>query len=267
MLGTQVRRSLESFHPIAPSRTQLDLSTVSSSYFNEFDIVVNCAGVVPQLQPSEKQLAELNTNLVRKLARSSARVVHFSSDCVFSGKSGKYRESSGLDAKDPYGLSKAKADLYANDLTVIRASIVGPDERGYSLLSWIQGLEDHSEVQGYCDHLWNGVTSITMSNVVRGIIESGDFHSGVRHLVPLDQVSKAELIRLLAARLGKTLTVTDVERGPIDKTLVTDFPSYNDYLWELAGWSVPPSIAEMINRDLNETFSRPPKARVNPRKR
>lgn len=249
MLGSQVTKALAEFDPEVPSRKQLDLRRVPPAVFKDFDIVVNCAGQIPQRNPSRDELFAINTELVRTLSRTGKRVIHFSSDCVFSGNRGGYIESSNMDATDDYGVSKARADILAQDLTVLRASIVGPDSSGRSLAGWVAAQRDHSEVTGYIDHLWNGVTSVTISKVVRGIVEEDLFHQGVRHFVPKNVVSKAQLVRLIASKIGKHLTVTDTLQGAVDKTLSTSFPVYNETLWRIAGWHSPPTVSDMLQND------------------
>ncbi len=101
---------------------------------------------------------------------------------------------------------------------------------------------------GYAIHRWNGVTTEVFARVAKGIITGGLFKPTIQHLVPADSVSKAELIRLIAKRVGRDdlNIIPQIMPAPIDRTLKTMYKDRNLAFWQAGGYARPPRIAEMI---------------------
>jgi dTDP-4-dehydrorhamnose reductase len=224
----------------------------------KFDFVINCIGAIPQKYPRGsyaeiRQMIELNSFLPHFLNEQSIlhgfHVIQIATDCVFSGKSGKYTEESLHDASDIYGVSKSLGEKYADDAMTIRCSIIGRnDQTNSSLHNWVLSNQPNATLSGYRNHLWNGITTLAFARIVRGVIDNGLFQSIVQHVLPSDVVSKSELIRVIAQVNNRTdlnIMATDHEMT-MDRTLRSLYPEKNQLLWRYAGYEKIPSISELV---------------------
>lgn len=183
--------------------------------------VVNCIGL------SSGSLADLihtNSKLLQHLSASlpsDCLLVHASTDAVFSGISGPRAVSERTDALDPYGLSKRLGECYALEhprTVVLRTSIIGLelDRPPRSLLSWFLRSD---RVDGYTNHLWNGITTIAWAELCNAALH-GDLHPGV-HQPGTKSISKYELLRTISSVWNLSTVVTPVACAhPIDRRLV-----------------------------------------------
>jgi len=225
----------------------------------EVGFVVNCIGLISHLideQDASCRLnaASLNALFPHELAIyakiKGIRVVQIATDCVFSGKEGGYLESSEHDATDVYGVTKSMGEVQAENVMNIRASIIGREQRGFkSLLEWVLSQPLDSEIPGYTDRLWNGVTTLAFARVVAGVIGEGLFRPGVHHLLPSDKVSKAELVEIIAETFGRQDIKVRCEASGVTKdlTLGTENPGFNATLWMGGGYKQIPNISLMIS--------------------
>ena len=222
------------------------------------DFVFNGIGLIKQRidenNPDSVSLAtSLNSDFPRRLATAAeARgisVIQVATDCVYAGTRGNYVEDSPQDATDVYGKTKSLGEVSSSVVMHLRCSVIGPEiGASLSLFEWVRKQPAGAQLTGYTDHLWNGVTSDAFGRVVVAIIASGLFESGVQHLVTSSVVSKAQLVRLIAQRCGRTdITVADGATGkPVDRTLATNHPERNLALWEAAGYGAIPSVEQLV---------------------
>ncbi len=189
---------------LAPETVLLDLT--GKEEFERFldskhyDVIINCAGILIKESETRKDLAAyLNSflphMLERRFAGSDTRIIHLSTDCVFSGDSGPYREDSGYDGKTFYDRSKALGELTNGKDLTLRMSIIGPDMKsdGSGLFNWF-ALQT-GKIPGYVAAAWNGVTTTLLA---RGIeAAAGQGLSGLYHLTPAESISKYDLLVLL----------------------------------------------------------------------
>jgi len=146
-----------------------------------------------------------------------------------------YSESNQRDPVDVYGLTKNIGELSISDSMLIRCSIVGKELRSRnSLLEWVLSQPKTALINGYVNHIWNGVTTLHFSQIIAGVIKSGTYKPGVVHLVPKDIVNKYELIQFEAEK-------------PINRSLSTINPEQNLQLWRNGGYNGVPTIAEMVS--------------------
>lgn len=214
---------------------------------NTFDIVVNCIGILIQQSEARKDLAAyLNGYLPHFLERfyreSSTRVIHLSTDCVFSGKHAPYHEDSPYDGETYYDRSKALGEIINDKDLTFRMSIIGPDMQkgGVGLFNWFYAQT--GKIKGYQKSIWNGITTITLAKGIDAAITQN--LAGLYHLVPSGNISKYDLLKLLASVFNRDdITVTPEASTISDKTLVntrTDFtysvPSYEVMLAEMKQW-------------------------------
>ncbi len=165
----------------------------------DYDVVVNCIGLLVQKSEEEKEKASyLNAYLPRLLEKyyqnTQTKVIHISSDGVFSGAQPEYKENSPYDGQSFYSRSKALGEINnAKDLT-IRTSIVGPELslNGRSLFGWF--FRQTEEIQGYTNSFWKGITTVELAKAIEAMIEQNI--SGIYHLVPSAKISKFDLLSL-----------------------------------------------------------------------
>jgi dTDP-4-dehydrorhamnose reductase len=213
-------------------------------------IVINCVGVVKQLAQASDVLASvpINTLLPHRLSRlceaSDARLVHFSTDCVFSGKRGNYGESDRADATDVYGLSKLLGEVSGPNAITLRTSMVGRElTSSRSLLDWF--LSQRGSVKGYRRAIFSGLPTVELARIVRDlVIPRPDLH-GLYH-VSAEPISKFDLLQLFADAYQQ-----DVEIVP-DDGLVIDRSLNSDRFRNATGYrprSWPELVAEMRRFD------------------
>lgn len=214
---------------------------------NEFDIVVNCIGVLNQkVDLNKADGIFLNSYLPHFIAQcikdKKTKLIHLSTDCIFSGKVGGYVENSPADSYTLYGQSKALGEVNdARNLT-IRTSIIGPDRNrdGIGLMNWF--LSQKNPVYGYSRVKWTGVTTLTLAQSIDAAIKQNI--AGVYHLVNNQCISKYELLMIMNEEL-RDIKIEIIPQDEIycDKSLVNtrvdfDFkiPSYRDMIQELNIW-------------------------------
>ena len=225
----------------------------------KIDYVVNAIGMIKQVIDEENpsdiaDAVKINTDFALQLNKISSntgiRVIQIGTDCVYSGLKGSYSEDSLFDPVDVYGKTKLMGEQASNESMLIRTSILGKELlSSVSLLEWVLTQPVGAKINGFTNHLWNGVTTMHFSKVVSGIISADRFIKGITHLVPNDCVSKYELVKLISAEFGRT----DLEISPfphekaIDRTLVTKDPNRNLHMWEGAGYNSAPNIRDMVS--------------------
>lgn len=222
------------------------------------DWIINCIGLIGQKHDlnqmrNVKNSIAINSTFPLRLAeyamRRDLRVIQIATDCVYSGRKSKYLEKDQHDALDVYGKTKSLGEPHSDNVLNLRTSIVGPEQTGhYSLFEWFRNLPHESEVSGFSNHLWNGVTTEAFAKVALGIVESGDLISGIQHLIPADSLSKHELLMLFAQKLGRQDIRISAKHTeiPINRILDTGNPETNRKLWALGGYDSPPTIKELV---------------------
>jgi len=187
--------------------------------------------------------------LAHAAARLGSRVLQIATDCVYSGHTGNYRESSAHDPLDVYGKSKSLGEVRSSCVHHLRCSIVGPESKdGASLLEWFLRQPSGANVRGYTNHHWNGITTLQFARTCHGIIRSSLSLPHLQHLVPLDRVTKSELLRSFAQAFGRPDTCIEPSeaREALDRTLETENPELNRQIWAAAGYAAPPTIQQMV---------------------
>jgi dTDP-4-dehydrorhamnose reductase len=209
--------------------------------------VVNCIGVVKQQQSAKDPIACLGINslfphrLARLCQAAGARLIHVSTDCVFSGKKGKYLESDLPDAEDLYGRSKLLGEVKGPGCLTLRTSIIGRELNSrHSLIEWFLSNEGRT-VNGYRCAIFSGLTTTALAELIAHLLVKFPNLEGLWH-VAAEPINKFDLLTL----------VRDSFQAPIQVVPSDDFHcdrSLNDARFRQAtGWS-PRSWPDMI-RDL-----------------
>ncbi|MFB9265871.1 dTDP-4-dehydrorhamnose reductase family protein [Bradyrhizobium erythrophlei] len=187
------------------------------------DVVINCIGLVKQLAAADDVFSALPINsllphrLARLCAMLGARLIHVSTDCVFSGDKGMYREEDFSDAGDLYGRSKFLGEVDYPHAITLRTSIIGHElDSAHGLVDWF--LAQKGRVFGYTKAVFSGLTTNELARVMHDfVIPCGELH-GVYH-VSVDAIDKCALLRLVAEVYGKATEITPDDRVVIDRSL------------------------------------------------
>jgi dTDP-4-dehydrorhamnose reductase len=189
-------------------------------------IVVNCIGLVKQLSNADDPLQALpiNSMLPHRLARNTeligARLIHISTDCVFSGRKGQYRESDMSDATDLYGKSKYLGEVDYPHTITLRTSIIGHElESTHGLVGWF--LAQNDQVNGYTKAIFSGLPTVELSRVVRDFVLPHPELSGLYH-VASSPISKFDLLELVSKVYGKSIAILPDDKVVIDRSLNAD---------------------------------------------
>lgn len=187
------------------------------------DVVINCIGIVKQLADANDPLIALPINalLPHRLARlaqvAGARLVHMSTDCVFSGTKGNYVESDLPDAYDLYGRSKLLGEVDYPNAVTLRTSIIGHELTGNrSLIDWF--LSQTTEVQGYKNAIFSGLPTVEIARIIHDhVIPNPDLH-GLYH-VSAEPINKFDLLSLVSKEYGKKIEIRQKDDFVIDRSL------------------------------------------------
>ena len=224
----------------------------------EIDYAINAIGLIKQLiredDPSSVEAAKvINTEFPEKLQdyaiNSQTKIIQIGTDCVYSGSRGGYTEDDKFDPEDVYGETKANGELNSKNLMTIRCSIIGREPKSTnSLIEWVLSRPKDAKINGYVNHLWNGVTTLDFAKVVTGVIKTDAFQIGNMHLVPKNEISKFNLVKNIASEFGrKDIEVTEyLAPNSINRTLKTVNHERNTKLWALGGYNDVPTIEELL---------------------
>ena len=190
------------------------------------DVVINCVGLVKQLADAEDplQAIPINALLPHRLARLceliGARLVHISTDCVFAGEKGDYRETDPSDAKDLYGKSKYLGELAYPHTVTLRTSIIGHElQSAHGLVAWF--LSQQELCNGYTKAIFSGLPTVVLAQVIRDVVIPRPDLSGVYH-VAAQPISKYDLLKLIASVYRKSIEIVPDDRLVVDRSLNAD---------------------------------------------
>jgi dTDP-4-dehydrorhamnose reductase len=211
------------------------------------DIMINCIGILNQSaerNPLDAYLinGKLPHHLQKAADKVGGKLIHISSDCVFSGEYGDHTEQDTPDGFTMYARTKRLGEIKSDPHLTIRTSIIGPEVRaeGIGLLHWF--MQQEGIVKGYRYTLWNGVTTLELAKFVHHVIELPV--SGLFHLVSPAKISKLELLHLFQTVFEiNNVTLVPDENIKINRTLINtrkdvDYavPGYETMLNELREW-------------------------------
>lgn len=207
------------------------------------DVVINCIGIIKQLAAAKDPVTSLTINslfphrLALACKAAGSRLIHISTDCVFSGKKGHYTEDDFADADDLYGRTKFLGEVDYPHAVTLRTSIIGHELKGcYSLIDWF--LAQEGRVNGYTGAIYTGFPTVEMARIIADYVIPNPGLSGLYH-VSSAPVSKYELLRLVAEIYGKQVEVAPFDDFRCDRSL--DSHRFRT----VTGYS-PPSWREML---------------------
>ena len=174
--------------------------------------VVNCVGVIKQLPAAKSPLPAIGINalfphqLAQLCQASKARLIHISTDCVFSGRKGGYTEDDSSDAEDLYGRTKFLGEVTGPGCLTLRTSIIGRELSGHvGLLDWFLQQRGRT-VRGYARAIYSGLTTPVLARLIGDLLERHPGLEGLWH-VSTDPISKYDLLALLNQAFGLGVTI------------------------------------------------------------
>jgi dTDP-4-dehydrorhamnose reductase len=206
--------------------------------------VVNCVGIVKQVSAAADAVASLQVNalfphlLAARCEQSGARLIHLSTDCVFSGRKGRYIELDECDPPDLYGRTKLLGEPQGSNVLTLRTSMIGREiGTSHGLLEWFLSQRGGT-VRGYRRAVFSGITTGRLASIIADVLDRFDNLTGVYH-VSGDPIDKFDLLCRLNAAFDAGVRIEPVDEPRIDRSL--DSGRFR----EATGWA-PPGWNEMI---------------------
>ncbi|MEL7601195.1 MAG: SDR family oxidoreductase [Proteiniphilum sp.] len=210
------------------------------------DIILNCIGILIKGSRQHPDNAiYINAYFPHLLERLSseinAKLIHISTDCVFSGKKGNYSEYDFKDADDIYGRSKALGEVDNDRDLTLRTSIIGPElkQNGEGLFHWF--MHQEGKINGFTDAIWGGVTTLELAKAIDKAIDNN--LTGLVHLSNGTGINKYDLLNLFKSIwIRNNIDINPFEGHAVDKSLQSstkfnmNVPSYSAMLDELKNW-------------------------------
>ena len=259
MIGHQIYRHLEqsgeyelfnfSFRNKLNNQTIMIDATNDLEFFQEIneirpDLIINCIGILIEESDTDKIRAiQLNALLPHKLARLAdsinSKLLHMSTDCVFSGrKKEPYIENDEKDGLDTYARTKAIGEIIDENHLTLRTSVIGPELKMESneIFNWF--IRQKTKISGYTDAIWSGVTSIQLAKVVKWAIDNNI--SGLYHVTNNLSISKFDLLKLINKHSDSNIEIIPSDTVKVDKSFVDTrqeinfrIPSYDEMVFNM----------------------------------
>jgi dTDP-4-dehydrorhamnose reductase len=208
------------------------------------NFIVNCVGaLIHNSNADPEQAIYLNSLLPLMLERASDRIgsklIHISTDCVFSGnKKSPYVENDPKDGSGLYAVTKGLGELIGGNSVTLRTSIVGPElkNNGEGLFNWF--MNQSGNIDGYTKMMWSGVTTLELSKAIKWTIENEI--KGIYHITNNQSISKHDLLRLFKLYTNKKIEIIPVKGNDLDKSFIDTrklinytIPSYDEMVREM----------------------------------
>lgn len=201
------------------------------------NVVINCVGMLIRgaKQYPDKTIycnAYLPHLLKRLVNKNGGKLIHISTDCVFSGRDGGYTENSFKDAIDLYGMSKSLGEINDDFNLTIRTSIIGPElkKEGEGLFHWFMNQKE--SVTGFKSNYWSGVTTLELAKFLKWVLDNG--LSGLYHLTNSQPISKFDLLSIFKDVYLKNIEINDHQDYECNKSFLNTNKSIN---YNVVGYS------------------------------
>ncbi len=221
-----------------------------------FDFIINCIGIIkPEINlkntKSLKNAIQINSffpSTLSKFAPSNSKILQIATDCVFSGKKGKYHENSYHDDIELYGVTKSFGEIKKKNFYNLRTSIIGRElYTQKSLIEWF--LKNKNEnLKGFENHFWNGVTTKVFGEILYTLIDNDINIPNNLHIIPKDIVNKYELLQIFKKKFKGNCKIEKFKtKSPVDRSLKTNYQKDLNEIWKLSKFKKKLSIKEMVN--------------------
>ena len=237
--------------------TKVDILNISNLELKKLitgmDVIINCIGLIKQKihnSKNSKDAVIINTLLpirLNNLRKKSQKIYQITTDCVFNGTKGDYKETDIHNSQDIYGLSKSLGEINEPNFFNIRCSIIGKELRSnYSLVTWFLNIKRNTTINGYTNHIWNGVSTKVFSKILIKIIKYKILLPNKFHLIPKDKISKYILLNYIKKIKKVPVKIKRFKtKTKIDRSLSTNYKKLNLKLWNLT-FKKQLSIKEII---------------------
>ena len=237
MLGHQVANYLQNFDKLivedisyksklrestvvvdAMDKDALEMAIVASKP----DFIVNCIGVLIKGSRDEGRAIYLNSYLpqqLREIANNiNSKLIHISTDCVFSGERGQYAETDHRDGQGVYAQTKILGEIIDRTHLTLRTSIIGPElkRNGEGLFHWFMNQSD--DILGYTQAIWSGVTTIELARAIKWSMDNNIV--GLYHVTNNSSISKHDLLQLFKKYTNKDIRIRPFDGKRIDKSFI-----------------------------------------------
>ena len=233
--------SKQFFSPVAAIKLLTNADTTQSDellhLFSQVhpDVVINCIGLTKHRKEINDPLQAIPVNAIfpHRLAKlcssSNARLIHVSTDCVFSGRRGAYSENDEADATDLYGKTKFLGEVIGSNSITLRTSTIGHElQSQFGLLDWF--LAQKGSCKGYRGAIFSGLPSTIFAEIVRDIVIPRPDLFGLYH-VGASPINKFELLCLISDIYGKVINIDADDQFKINRSLnSTRFSSATGYV-------------------------------------
>jgi dTDP-4-dehydrorhamnose reductase len=187
------------------------------------DVVINCVGLTKHKVGAGDPLTAIpiNTLMPHRLAKLCSsmvsRLIHISTDCVFSGEKGGYVEGDFADARDIYGKSKALGEIDSPNAITLRTSTIGHElNSAFGLLDWF--LSQDEQCRGFRRAIFSGLPTIVLAQIIRDFVIPQSELSGIYH-VAARPINKYDLLKLIATEYGKSISIRPDDSVVLDRSL------------------------------------------------
>ena len=215
-----------------------DLDSITRAFIQvKPEVVINCMGLVKQLKTANDpvQILPINSLLPHRLVKlcelTGARLVHISTDCVFSGRKGNYKETDVVDAVDLYGKSKYLGEVNCKNAITLRTSIIGHElNSSHGLVEWF--LRQNTSCVGYAKAVFSGIPTVVLAEIIRDVVIPRRSLHGVYH-ISSTPITKLDLLRLISKVYGKTIEIL------VDNSVVVDRSLNSTRFQRKTGYKMP----------------------------
>lgn len=224
---------------------------------NQYDYIINCIGIIkPEIDiesaKSIKKAIYINSIFPNILANSllnkNTKIYQIATDCVFSGKKGKYNELSQHEDVEIYGISKSMGEIKKNNFFNLRTSIIGREFlTKKSLIEWF--LNQKGYANGFKNHNWNGITTKAFGEYLYAIIDKNIDIPSLLHVIPKNMVNKYQLLKIFKKKFKSKLKINKFQpKIKIDRSLTTIHKNLNNSIWKKTIFKSKPSIEKMVSK-------------------
>ena len=206
------------------------------------DFIINCIGILINGSHNKERAIYLNAylpNQLKTIAKNiNSKLIHISTDCVFSGLKGQYIEADPRDGQDVYSQTKILGEVIDDTNLTLRTSIIGPElkNNGEGLFHWF--MNQSGNISGYTKSIWSGVTAIEVAKAIKWSIDNSI--TGLYHVTNNSSISKYELLKLFQKYTKKDINIKSVDGKNVDKNFIDTrllmnykIPSYDQMISDM----------------------------------
>lgn len=222
---------------------------------NNFDFIINCVGVLNKNAEDHPEKAIWFNSYFPHFLESitkdtNSKVISISTDCVFSGKNGKYIETDKKDGEGFYAVSKALGEIVNDKDLTIRTSIIGPELKkdGIGLFNWV--LNQTGEINGFTNAYWSGITTLELAKFINKITSESNFPNGLIHLTNNVKINKYELLKIIIEVFElNDIVIKESGQYKVDKSFISTrndveilSVTYREMILEMKTWMIKEQI-------------------------